>query len=200
MAEKADTKKAEAAPAEGKEGAAPKKAPIWTKLPVLVGGIMVLEAVVLIAAFKMMGGGTTKAAHADVELKAGEGAHGEAGAHGEGGAGGATDKKIHELEVISFRAPNMSTGRRFIYDVAIFAAVKDQNKAKVEAILKERQATVSDRVRTIIAMSDPDKLGGGSEPGLETLRRQVKYQLEEIAGEGLIEEVLIPRCIPFRGD
>ncbi len=196
MAEKADNKKTEATPAEGKDGTA-KKAPIWTKLPVLVGGIMVLEAVILIAAFKMMGGGATKTAHAEVELKAGEGG---AGGHGEGGGTAGSEKKLHELEVISFRAPNMSTGRRFIYDVAIFAAVKEQNKTQVEAILKQRQATITDRVRTIIAMSDSDKLGGGSEPGLETLRRQVKYQLEEIAGEGLIEEVLIPRCIPFRGD
>jgi len=36
-----------------------------------------------------------------------------------------------------------------------------------------------------------DKLGGGSEPGLETLRRQVKYQLDEIMGEEMIDEVLI---------
>jgi len=43
-------------------------------------------------------------------------------------------------------------------------------------------------------------LGGGSEPGLETLRRQMKHQLDEIIGEGMIEEVLIPRCIPYRQD
>jgi flagellar basal body-associated protein FliL len=59
---------------------------------------------------------------------------------------------------------------------------------------------IQDRVRTIMAQSDPEKLGGGSEPGLETLRRQVKYQLDEIIGEGMIEEVLVPRCIPFRTD
>jgi flagellar basal body-associated protein FliL len=59
---------------------------------------------------------------------------------------------------------------------------------------------IKDRVRTIIAQSDPDKLIGGAEPGLETLRRQVKYQLDEIIGEGLIDEVLVPKCIPFRTD
>jgi len=56
------------------------------------------------------------------------------------------------------------------------------------------------RIRTIIAQSDTEKLGGGSEPGLETLRRQVKYQLDEIIGEGMVEEVLVPRCIPFRAE
>jgi flagellar basal body-associated protein FliL len=59
---------------------------------------------------------------------------------------------------------------------------------------------IQDRIRTIIAQSDPEKLSGGSEPGLETLRRQVKYQLDEIIGDGMIDEVLVPRCIPFRTD
>ena len=59
---------------------------------------------------------------------------------------------------------------------------------------------IRDRIRTIIAESDPEKLGGGSEPGLETLRRQVKYQLDVIVGEGLIDEVIVPKCIPFRTD
>lgn len=209
MAEKAEAKKEEAADTKGGHGDGKEKkagGPIWTKLPVLLAGAMIIEAVVLVGVFKVLGGSSPKAAHAEVEL-ASEG-HGEGegegeGGHGEAGHGATTtrsDKKISELEVTSFRAPNTQTGRRFIYDVAIFASVKEANKAKVEAVLKDRKATIEDRVRTIIAQSDPDKLGGGSEPGLETLRRQVKYQIEEIAGEGLIEEILVPRCIPFRGD
>jgi flagellar basal body-associated protein FliL len=71
---------------------------------------------------------------------------------------------------------------------------------RVRETIKEREALIKDRIRTIIAQSDPEKLGGGSEPGLETLRRQVKHQLDEIVGEGMIEEVLVPRCIPFRTD
>jgi flagellar basal body-associated protein FliL len=59
---------------------------------------------------------------------------------------------------------------------------------------------IQDRVRTIIAETDPEKLGGGAEPGLETLRRQVKYQLDEIVGDGLIDDVLIPQCLPFPAD
>jgi len=59
---------------------------------------------------------------------------------------------------------------------------------------------IQDRIRTIIAQSDPEKLSGGLEPGLETLRRQVKYQLDEIIGPEMIDEVLVPRCIPFRTD
>jgi flagellar basal body-associated protein FliL len=70
----------------------------------------------------------------------------------------------------------------------------------VKDTISSRDALIKDRIRTIIAQSDPDKLGGGSEPGLETLRRQVKYQLDEIIGDGMVDEVLVPRCIPFRTD
>ena len=59
---------------------------------------------------------------------------------------------------------------------------------------------IKERVRTIIAQADPEKLVGASEPGLETLRRQVKYQLDMFVGDGLIDEVLVPRCIPIRTD
>ena len=87
---------------------------------------------------------------------------------------------------------------------SLLARLPDASFADKEAIVKKtfesRKALITDRVRTIVAQSDPEKLGGGSEPGLETLRRQVKYQLDEIVGEGVIEEVLVPRCIPFRTD
>ena len=71
------------------------------------------------------------------------------------------------------------------------------SEEKTKAILTDRAALIKDRIRTIIAQSDPEKLGGGSEPGLETLRRQIKYQLDEIVGEGVIDEVVVPKCIPF---
>lgn len=228
MAEKAEKKKEEG----HEEGGGGKKAPIWTKLPVLLGGVMVIEAVALFGVFKVMGAGKPASATAAVELKTEEGGHGEeeagagekpaegakhgeeakaeGGGHGESGGGAAGGhgaasapvKKgaIEEAEVTTFRAPNVKSGRRQIYDVAIYASVKSENKAKLEGIIKGRKAAIEDRVRTIIAQSDPDKLGGGTEPGLETLRRQVKYQIEEITGEGLIIEILIPKCIAYRGE
>ena len=70
----------------------------------------------------------------------------------------------------------------------------------MKGLISARDALIKDRVRTIIAEMDPEKLGGGSEPGLETLRRQVKFQLDQIVGDGMIDEVLVPRCMPFRTD
>ena len=179
---------------------------LLTKTPVMLGGVMMLEALVLFAGFKFLGGNGPKGA-SGAELVAAEqasGGHGSEahdGEHGSKGSGGISDpNKTLEVNVLDFKAPNKQTGRTFLYDVSIFAVAKGEKAEKVKQAVKDREALIKDRIRTIIAQSDPEKLGGGSEPGLETLRRQVKYQLDEIVGEGMIEEVLIPRCIPFRAD
>lgn len=170
---------------------------LLTKTPVMLGGVMILEAVVLFAGFKFVGGGPQPSAGAELTAEAAQ--DGSHGAPGEGKAS-IDKKKSVELQVLEFRAPNKISGRTFIYDVSIFLVTKAEHEEMVKKTIEERAATIRDRVRTIIAQSDPEKLTGGAEPGLETLRRQVKYQLDEILGEGIVEEVLIPRCIPFRTD
>jgi flagellar basal body-associated protein FliL len=211
-AKKEEGKKDEKA-GEGKKGGGIMA--LLTKLPVLVGGAMFIQSIVLIGAFKMLGGGASPAG-ADTTLHSAEaGAHGEAaaegghgeakpeGGHGEGGEGGgeakpAVKKDWAELPIVEFRAPNKLSGKTYIYDVIIVASVKGAKEDAAKAAIEQRKALIADRVRTIIAMSDPEKLGGGSEPGLETLRRQVKYMMDEVLGPGLIDEVLVPKCIPIR--
>jgi len=199
MAEKPD-KKPDAAPAAGSPDKAAPKAGVLGKTPVLLGAVMLIEAAVLFAGFKMLGGGTPQsAAGAELATSEAEDPHG-GGSHGGGGTKGGSAKKSVELLVVDFKAPNKASGRTFLYDVAIYVVTRSEHESKVKDTLKEREALIKDRVRTIIAQSDPEKLTGGSEPGLETLRRQVKYQLDIILGEGVIEEVLVPKCIPFRTD
>jgi flagellar basal body-associated protein FliL len=163
----------------------------------LLGVVMLVEALVLFAGFKMFSGPPHSAQASDVSGDE------EGSGHGEGAHGGPvkTDKKkVVELQVLEFKAPNKQSGRLFLYDVSVYITLKTEFKERVEAALKDREATIRDRARTIISQCDPEKLGGGSEPGLETLRRQMKHQLDELIGEGMIEEVLIPRCIPYRQD
>jgi flagellar basal body-associated protein FliL len=207
MAEKPDKKPESPAADKSKE---PVAAPatkaggggLLTKTPVLLGGVMLLEAVVLFAGFKFLGSGAHHADGADLVSESSS-AHGEKGEgkEGEGKGGAVVDKKkVVEVPVLDFKAPNKQSGRTFLYDVNIVAVSKGEFEEKVKTNIKDHESLIKDRVRTIIAQSDPEKLGGGSEPGLETLRRQVKYQLDEILGEGMVDEVLIPRCIPFRTD
>jgi flagellar basal body-associated protein FliL len=177
-------------PAAAAPAAPEKSGGLLTKLPVLLTGVMVIEAVVLFAGFKLLGG---KPQHASGAELVAEGEH--------AGEKGAADKrKTVEVQVVEFKAPNKSNGRTFLYDVSIYVVTKAEFEQRVRDTFKDKGALIQDRIRTIIAESDPEKLGGGSEPGLETLRRQVKYQLDEIVGDGVIDEVLVPRCIPFRTD
>ena len=203
----AEKKPAEAAPAKGdahgEKDAGKKGGGLLTKLPVLLGGVMIIEALVLFVGFRFIAGGPKASQGAELAVPAeGAAAKGEKGEKGEGGAaaGAADEKKSVELQIVDFRAPNKQSGRTFLYDVTIYAVVKAEFADRVKQTITDSDALIKDRVRTIIAQSDPEKLGGGSEPGLETLRRQVKYQLDEIVGEGMIDEVLVPRCIPFRTD
>lgn len=239
MSEKAPEKKPDAAPAGDKKADAHKDGggaakgggmgALLGKMPVLLGGAMIIEAVVLFAGFKFLGqkpaaanaeitapaeggeeGGGESKGGGESEGKAEEPSKGSGGGeHGSGGgSGGGAEakakpidkKKPVEIKILEFRAPNKLSGRTFLYDVQIYAVTRGANAERVNQVIEDRKALISDRVRTIIAQTDPEKLGGGSEPGLETLRRQVKYQLDQIVGEGLIEEVLVPRCIPFRTD
>jgi flagellar basal body-associated protein FliL len=197
MAEKVEKKPAAEAPATAAP-AAPAKAGkesgggLLAKTPVLLGGVMLIEAVVLFAGFKFLGSKPQPAAGADIVTdEKGEGKQGEKGS---------ADNKTVEVEVADFKALNRANGRTFLYDVSIYVVTKARNEQRVKDKFKDNKALIEDRIRTIIAESDPEKLGGGSEPGLETLRRQVKYQLDGIVGEGVIDEVLVPRCIPFRTD
>lgn len=170
---------------------------LLTKLPVLLGGVMVLEAITLFAGFKMLGGGPAEAgAHAaKTHLEYDD--HGNPIVHAEGEL---TAEEFAEVVVGSFRSPNRLNGRTYLYNLEISARVKADVKAKVDAKLSNSTALVKDRMNRIVASIDPEKLNGAAEPGLETLRRQVKYQLDLIVGDGLIEEVLIPQCIPYRAD
>jgi flagellar basal body-associated protein FliL len=188
--------KAEAAPAAPASAGAAKAGGggMLTKLPVLLGGAMIIEAVVLFAGFKFLNGGAKNANAADLTTPVKAAAD---GADGATSPASADDSTTAEVPLLESRFPNKRSGRAYLYDIKIVLSVKKESADKVKAIVTEHDALIQDRVRTIIAETDPDKLGGGSEPGLETLRRQVKYQLDEIVGDGLIDDVLIPQCLPF---
>jgi flagellar basal body-associated protein FliL len=189
--------KAEAAPAAAPAPAKGGAGGLLTKTPVLLGGAMIIEAVVLFAGFKFITGGAKNANAADLTTPVAK-KDDAGGADGDKtGAASADDSTTTEVPLLEARFPNKRSGRAFLYDIKIVLSVKKESADKVKAIVTEHDALIQDRVRTIIAETDPDKLGGGAEPGLETLRRQVKYQLDEIVGDGMIDDVLIPQCLPF---
>lgn len=195
MSEKAE-KKHDAAPAAGGDEKKKAAGGMMGKLPVLLGGVMIVEAVVLFAGFKFIGGGSPKQASAEV-VDTGKAAE---GGDGKGPATQPDAKRPIEVLVAELRDPNRRNGHSYMFDVSIVAETHAEFEDRVKSAITEHGNLIRDRIRTIIAQSDPEKLSGAAEPGLETLRRQIKYQLDEIVGDGLIDEVLVPKCIPIRTD
>jgi len=195
-ADKKPAAKSEAAPAATAPAAAKAGgAGFLTKTRVLLGGAMLIEAVVLFAGFKFISGGAKNANAADLTTPV-KTQNSADGADGDKSAAADSSGTV-EIPLLEARFPNKRSGRAFLYDLKIVLSVNKDSADKVKGIITEHDALIQDRVRTIIAETDPEKLGGGAEPGLETLRRQIKYQLDEIVGDGLIDDVLIPQCLPF---
>src|SRR5438270_244318 len=101
--------------------------------PMLLGVVMLVEAMVLFAGFKMFSGSPHSAQASDV---AGDE---EGSGHGESPHGGVVKgekRKVVEMQVLEFKAPNKQSGRLFLYDVSVYVTVKTEFKERVESALK----------------------------------------------------------------
>jgi flagellar basal body-associated protein FliL len=173
MASEKPAKPAESTPAD----APPKKG---GKKTVIVAAVVVLLEVATVGVTMMMAGGPRRAvAETPTTAKA-----------------EAAEKDV-EVKIIDAKLPNAQGGRLYLYDLQVVAKIGEKSKDKTAELLTEREAQIKDHIRTIIAGFKPESL---TEPGLETLRRQIAYQLEQDLGKDLVKEVLIPKCTPFRAE
>lgn len=174
---------AEAAPAAEKPVAPRKRLPMTL---ILIVVIALVEAVIFFVIFKAMGGGP-QTTHGD-----------ETGTHAAEGAPAVEHPTSVEIELVNrFRVPNSVQGKTMLYDVDIVVKVSGARKDAVEKLKTERQGEILDAVAAIIRNLDPREL---NEPDLKTLRFQIRRALSEIADDReLIQQVLVPRCVPMRG-
>ena len=189
------------------------------KTPVLIGGVMVAEAAVLFVGFKMLSGGPSSAqgaeltdppaAHAEGESHgeaAAEGdgeasaAHGEEGGHGESAAAPVNPSEAAVVPLVELRGTKRADGRTYLFQIKLAALTTGKHVKKLEGFVKSRSPLIQDRVRTIVAEIDGEKLRGETEPGLETFRRQVRHRLNQMVGEEIVDEVLVQDCVLHRVD
>jgi len=189
------------------EGQAPPKKSSRTKLAMLIGGLMSLEAVGVFVVIKFFWSGPDSADAAD----AAEGEAADAGEHGGGGGGeeggqegghsrdAALPGASHldaEVGICELNAFNKRDGQLYLYQIKVTALVPGDRQAEADQLVKARQATIDDRMNTLIRGADPQHL---NEPGLETLRRQIKFELGQVfQDEKLIREILIPKLLQTR--
>jgi flagellar basal body-associated protein FliL len=100
-----------------------------------------------------------------------------------------------ELPVVQVRVPNNNGARPLLYSVKVVVQVHHGDKQKVQEFLENRKSTIEDTIGRVIRSADEKHL---AEPGMETLKRQVRYELSSLIGdEKIIERVLIPECVPL---
>mgnify|MGYP000437791746 CR=1 FL=1 len=175
-------KKPDAAPPPDKAAEA---APAKKKLPIktigMVAGLMIVEAV---AVFVLVGGGSPKASHGETAA---------AELHDDEG------EKTAEVELISDKFQNMTTGQAWVWQVAIFLQVKNKNSDRVDAVLEQRRAEIREGLSQIIGKARHTQL---TEPEKQTLSRQVGSFLEKldsmtVDGKSVIERVIFADCRGF---
>jgi flagellar basal body-associated protein FliL len=175
----ANEKPAAASPAPAaEEKAAPKKKG-GMKMMVAAALVVLLEVGTVAVTVKMSAGPSQVMAHPPATATA------------------AAVEKDAEVKLVEAKLSNSQSGRLWLYDMQVVAKVSEKNKGKVTELFAEHESEIRDRIRTIIASSDPKSL---AEPGLETIRRQIAYQLDQDVGKDLIKEVLIPKCTPIRAE
>lgn len=100
-----------------------------------------------------------------------------------------------EMPVVSVRVPNSNGARTMLYSVKVAARVHSKERDEVKEFLERRKSTIEDVISRVIRSAEEKHL---AEPGLETLKRQVRFELNTLIGdEHKIEQVLIPECMPI---
>lgn len=98
-----------------------------------------------------------------------------------------------EVDLADCRPSNKVTGKLITFRLRVSALVRASDAERAAALVKANQARINDRVNFVIRSADPHHL---NEPGLETVKRRIKHELDGILGdEKLLLEILIPELL-----
>ena len=104
-------------------------------------------------------------------------------------------EESQEISVAKVRVPNSNGTRTMLYNVRVAVRVHYDNVERAKTFFERRASTVEDTISRVIRSADERHL---NEPGMETLKRQIRYELSSLLGDDtLIEQVLIPACMPM---
>jgi len=96
-----------------------------------------------------------------------------------------------EIALPEVSAFNKREGRLYVYNLDVTMVVSQKRAEGVQKILDMRRSTILDRLNTVIRSADSKHL---NEPGLDTLRRQFRFELNKVLGDDeVLVDILIPR-------
>lgn len=179
-----DKKEKQAAPPADDKGAAPAK----KKLPIVligaVGGIMVVEAIVVMLFFSMIGPKHTEAAPPAHEVKADD------------------TKGVQEVMIVEEKFQNLQQGKVWFWDISVYIQIQKKNADQVKSIIESRGNEIKEEIGRIIGKAQPAQL---REPDGQTLNRQLTALLTKVFGNDpedkpLVEKVIVPKLRGIRGE
>jgi flagellar basal body-associated protein FliL len=106
-----------------------------------------------------------------------------------------TEKSVNNncaevMLVQDFQVDNYMAGRsRMIVTLEVAAKVESKNKEKLDLSVSEHSKEILNAVRVLVSSAQPDQI---KDPKLEVIKRKIKNGVEEIVGEGMIKEILMP--------
>ena len=83
----------------------------------------------------------------------------------------------------------------YVVNCSVFAKAKKSRRDDLAALVKQHDGLIKDKLRSVIASVNPEDI---KDPHLEVVKRKLKYTMDGIVGNGLMEEILIPEWMSFR--
>ncbi len=161
-----------------------KKLPL--RLIMLIGGVLVVEAAVIIGGLMLCGGPHLgEASEMTVTLDIPE------------------DEKIVEVLVLDGRLPNNKSGITYLYGTEIYVQLKKRFAEQVTEELEQFRNEIKADITAIWRTSDPQHF---QEPKLESLTRKVqalladRFGVDQQSGEPIISKCVIVMGTGFRID
>ncbi len=160
------------------DGKKNRKSPL--KLMIVLGGILAVEAVVIIGAMLILGGPPdVEAAEVPAVMMAPE------------------EERIVEILVLDAKLPNNKSGMTYLYDTEIYVQVKKRYSDQVDEELQQFRNEIKSEITAIWRTAEMRHF---QEPRLESLTRRIQSMLSDRFGVDLQrDQPIISKCVIVMG-
>ncbi len=98
-----------------------------------------------------------------------------------------------EIPLVQTRLTNRRGAKTQTISISVSALIESKNKDAIVALVEGMNSRINDRVSAVVRAATDETL---DQPGLETLKRQLKSELDQILGDDrIVREVLVGELI-----
>ena len=117
--------------------------------------------------------------------------------NGDLGLGAFQGDSMAEVELVECRPSNRMAGKLVTFHIRVSGLVTSEDHERATELVEAKKARLEDGVNIVIRSAEPKHL---NEPGLETIKRRLKYEIGRIFGDDeLIKDVLLPQILQSGG-